>query len=102
MNHLHQDIDSRLGALELGALVFRSDAALEAASAASPHPSNLNYPFCTHVEDAELEATSLELQPQTFPRSVCFHIDDAALETAAALEAQPQTRRIFPNNPGCI
>lgn len=77
MDHLQQDFDSRLGALELGAMAATdSDAALEIAAhsvqPATPFPIR-----CGHIEDGILEATSLDLGPnasrqmvQTFCRYV--------------------------------
>jgi hypothetical protein len=92
--HTHADITSRIGALELGAIVTATDAALEAIADPGPPATRAHpvLPICRHIgvatpDDAALE-TALNAGPQTFPPA-CRRIDDGALERLSSSIGHP-------------
>lgn len=78
------------------------DAGVERTAGPLPQPSpyTAGTTWCRHIGDDALETSQMG-PPMTHPM-MCHRIDDGALEEAAGVAAQPMTRKIFPNNPGCV
>ena len=74
MQQINTNVGAQLGALELNAALVLGDGALESAAAVSLGPTQINAPFCHHIEDGAVEETAFQAQPHTMRRSLagCF------------------------------